>query len=170
MYSNLGESIKYFRKNSGLTLTELGKKLEVSHAYLSKVENNKVSPSLKVISDMAKIFEKDTHQDVATLFGLISENYEIVDVNSSMYKSLKDKGYIWEEKDGFEYLKRPYLDLEWLLSQKEAEVKYNMTIDFDGNDLVTTNYVLRKKDKKAILSYIESLTPFMDFETDSKED
>ncbi|WP_240329430.1 helix-turn-helix domain-containing protein [Staphylococcus haemolyticus] len=41
----IGYSIKKARKKYPYTLEELGKKIGVTHAFLSRVENNKANPS-----------------------------------------------------------------------------------------------------------------------------
>lgn len=44
----LGNAIKSARKKYPLTLEELGGKVGVSHAFLSRVENNKITPNDKL--------------------------------------------------------------------------------------------------------------------------
>jgi len=47
--SGIGKRIREFRKKKGLTLVELGKKLNISHAALSGIETGKSSPSTETL-------------------------------------------------------------------------------------------------------------------------
>lgn len=59
----LGHAIKSARKNYPLTLEELGEKVGVSHAFLSRVENNKISKLLQKRHDReASIIKKQYPQ------------------------------------------------------------------------------------------------------------
>lgn len=55
---NIGESIKIFRKNSGLTQQQLADKSNISRSYLADVEKNRYNPSI------------DTLQKIATSLGV----------------------------------------------------------------------------------------------------
>lgn len=49
MSDSHGRLIQSYRKQKNMTLVELGKKTNLSHAYLSKIENNKATPSREVL-------------------------------------------------------------------------------------------------------------------------
>lgn len=53
----LGEKIKQLRNDAGLTQPELAEKAQIEQSYLSKLENEKGSPSFEVISKIAAAFE-----------------------------------------------------------------------------------------------------------------
>lgn len=68
MIENIGERIKELRSEKGMTLTDLGMKVNLSASHLSQIENNKTVPSLPTLIDIAKaldveiryFFETDT--------------------------------------------------------------------------------------------------------------
>ncbi len=68
MIENIGERIKDLRSEKGLTLTELGLKVNLSASHLSQIEHNKTAPSLPTLIEIAKaldveiryFFETDT--------------------------------------------------------------------------------------------------------------
>lgn len=52
----LGDRIKYLRKENGLTQTDLGKKLGLSKANISKYEANVHEPSIDTLNNLSDIF------------------------------------------------------------------------------------------------------------------
>lgn len=54
---NIGETLKTLRNIYGYSGKELSEQLEISPGYLSELENNKKSPSLKVLEKYAKVFD-----------------------------------------------------------------------------------------------------------------
>ncbi|MDO6446767.1 helix-turn-helix domain-containing protein [Colwellia sp. 1_MG-2023] len=67
----LGEKIKQLRQDAGLTQPELAEKAQIEQSYLSKLENEKGSPSFEVISKIASAFD----MDVFTLIDSLSMSY-----------------------------------------------------------------------------------------------
>lgn len=67
----LGEKIKQLRNNAGLTQPELAQKATIEQSYLSKLENDKGSPSFEVISNIAQAFD----MDAMALIESLSPNY-----------------------------------------------------------------------------------------------
>jgi len=53
----LGEKIKQLRNDAGLTQPELAEKAQIEQSYLSKLENEKGTPSLEVIEKIANAFD-----------------------------------------------------------------------------------------------------------------
>lgn len=53
----LGEKIKKLRNEAGLTQPELAEKAQIEQSYLSKLENEKGSPSFEVIEKIAQAFD-----------------------------------------------------------------------------------------------------------------
>jgi transcriptional regulator with XRE-family HTH domain len=58
----LGEFIKEQRKNAGLNMSEVARKLKVSHTLISQIEKDRVFPSEEVMLGMAKLFEIDAYE------------------------------------------------------------------------------------------------------------
>jgi len=56
----LGEKIKQLRNDAGLTQPELAEKANIEQSYLSKLENEKGSPSFEVITKIAEAFNIDS--------------------------------------------------------------------------------------------------------------
>ncbi len=67
----LGEKIKQLRNDAGLTQPELAVKAQIEQSYLSKLENDKGSPSFDVIAKIARAFELD----VMTLIDSLDVSY-----------------------------------------------------------------------------------------------
>ena len=66
----LGGRLREIRKKKGLTLQRLADRTGLSAGLISKIENLRTSPSLSVLSNLAKVLETD----IADLF-LVSENF-----------------------------------------------------------------------------------------------
>lgn len=55
--STLGTRLKKARKNANLSLTDVEKRIDVSNAYLSQLENNKRNnPSMDLLKKLAKLY------------------------------------------------------------------------------------------------------------------
>lgn len=54
MVDSIGERIKTLRIEHGMTLAELGEKVNLSTSYLSQIERDKTSPSLTTLESIAK--------------------------------------------------------------------------------------------------------------------
>jgi transcriptional regulator with XRE-family HTH domain len=52
-----GKVIKLLRVSNSISQISLAKKLEVSRSYLSQVENNRKSPSLSFLKEVANFFQ-----------------------------------------------------------------------------------------------------------------
>ncbi len=63
----LSEKIKQLRNNAGLTQPELAAKANVEQSYLSKLENDKGSPSFDVIAKIAAAFDMDVMDFIDSL-------------------------------------------------------------------------------------------------------
>ena len=55
-YSNFGENLKTLRKSRGMTQKELGQKVNLSKAVVSKYENGMGYPSFDVLIHIAQFF------------------------------------------------------------------------------------------------------------------
>ncbi|MED4262036.1 helix-turn-helix transcriptional regulator [Priestia aryabhattai] len=65
----LGKKLKDLRKQKGLSLTEVGKAVDLSHNFLSEVERGKKQPSLEKIRLLANLYEINEDE----LFGIIDQ-------------------------------------------------------------------------------------------------
>ena len=54
---SIGERIKALRTERGMTLAELGEKVNLSVSYLSQIERDKTTPSLSTLMDLAKVLD-----------------------------------------------------------------------------------------------------------------
>lgn len=87
--TTLGEKIRKYRKANGLTMKELGKKLDLSEQAISQYERNKREPNLKTLKKLSSAldvpiseFYKDEFKELSKQ--LINNEKEI---NSSLYKA-----------------------------------------------------------------------------------
>jgi transcriptional regulator with XRE-family HTH domain len=61
--SNFGDLVKRLRKEKGMTLEQVAKKIGSHKGYVSGIENDKVNPpSVKIIRKFAKVFSQDERQ------------------------------------------------------------------------------------------------------------
>lgn len=56
---DIGKIVKINRKKSGMTQENLAEKLGLSTKYIQFIENNKRTPSMKVVFKIAEIFKTD---------------------------------------------------------------------------------------------------------------
>ncbi|MWB94022.1 helix-turn-helix domain-containing protein [Flavobacterium sp. GA093] len=58
MMSSLGASLKDARKNVGLTLRQVEEMTDISNAYLSQLENDKIkNPSVNILSKLSSLYK-----------------------------------------------------------------------------------------------------------------
>lgn len=58
MMSSLGITLKDARKNVGLTLRQVEEMTEISNAYLSQLENDKIkNPSVNILSKLSSLYK-----------------------------------------------------------------------------------------------------------------
>lgn len=73
MDNNVGQKIKEERQLKNYNQKEFAKKLGISAGFLSKIENDKIKPTEKILKDMALIL----NVEVGFLLGTISAEYNI---------------------------------------------------------------------------------------------
>lgn len=56
LYQILGNQIRSFRENSGLSQNELGKSLNLSRASIVNIEKGRQNPSLHLLLELSKVF------------------------------------------------------------------------------------------------------------------
>lgn len=59
IYTRIGERIRKFRHDNGLSLDELAKRTGFAKSYLSQIENLKREPSISALSQIAYVLEVD---------------------------------------------------------------------------------------------------------------
>lgn len=67
-----GEKLKSLRKRNSLTLTELGKMLNVHNTFISQIEKNRRIPNAEMILKIADTFNVTTDE-------LMRDNLELLD-------------------------------------------------------------------------------------------
>ncbi|WP_210136782.1 helix-turn-helix transcriptional regulator [Staphylococcus sp. GDH8C109P] len=94
MYSEgtLGNAIRKARKENEFTLEELGKKINITHAYLSRIENNKVVPNDELLKKIAKELTYFDTDEILNDFRILAGYYDTLDENSDIYNELKASG------------------------------------------------------------------------------
>jgi len=56
----VGERIRFYRKERGLTQKELAEKSNLSRSHIASIEGNQYTPSLTTLSELAKALEIDS--------------------------------------------------------------------------------------------------------------
>lgn len=148
----LGFKIKKYRKENDLTLNELGEKVGVTHAYLSRIENNKVIPTDKLLRNIAENLVYNDPVDTLNEFRVLAGYYNNIDENSELYNDLKASGRLEIDRfdpeevedeikriEGFEefakkrnhkrIVENPYYKLNYLL-ETEYKVFYDLKFDY----------------------------------------
>ncbi|MGC7718917.1 helix-turn-helix domain-containing protein [Staphylococcus epidermidis] len=134
----LGHAIKSARKNYPLTLEELGEKVGVSHAFLSRVENNKITPNDKLLVKIANVLDFNETQDFLNEFRILAGYYDNIDENTDIFNNLKSSGRleINRFKNEKKIVDKPYYKLNYLL-ESENKVFYDIKTSELGEKLVT---------------------------------
>lgn len=134
----LGHAIKSARKKYPLTLEELGGKVGVSHAFLSRVENNKITPNDKLLVKIANVLDFNESQDFLNEFRILAGYYDNIDENTAIFNNLKSSGRL--EINRFKREKKivdkPYYKLNYLF-ECENKVFYDIKTSELGEKLVT---------------------------------
>lgn len=134
----LGHAIKSARKNYPLTLEELGEKVGVSHAFLSRVENNKITPNDKLLVKIANVLDFNETQDFLNEFRILAGYYDNIDENTAIFNNLKSSGRleINRFKKEKKIVDKPYYKLNYLF-ESENKVFYDIKTSELGEKLVT---------------------------------
>ncbi|NQY33918.1 MAG: helix-turn-helix transcriptional regulator [Alteromonadaceae bacterium] len=83
------EKIKQLRNKAGLTQPELAKRSDIEQSYLSKLENDKGSPSFDVISKIAVAL----NTDAMTLIESLDLQYIPITIQNAGFDSFKKHIY-----------------------------------------------------------------------------
>lgn len=134
----LGYAIRKARKSYPLTLEELGEKIGVTHAFLSRVENNKVIPNDELIIKIADVLDFNESLDLLNEFRVLAGSYDSIDENTSLFNNLKSSGRL--EINTFNNEKKivdkPYYKLNYLF-ESENKVFYDIKTSIFGEKVAT---------------------------------
>lgn len=134
----LGNAIRNARKSYPLTLEELGEKVGVTHAFLSRVENNKVIPNDELLIKIADVLDFNDSQDFLNEFRILAGIYDSIEENTSFFKDLKSSGRL--EINTFNNEKKivenSYYKLNYLF-ESENKVFYDIKTSIFGEKVAT---------------------------------
>jgi len=164
--STLGEKIKSIRKNLNLTLDELGKKVGVTHAFLSRIENNKVKPNDELLQKIAEILDFNDSQDYLNEFRLLAGTYDNIEKDSPFFNELKASGrleinnYRTREQTTSNIVDKPFYKLNYLF-ESDFKVFYDIKTSIFGEKHATIEvphdilHQLYKDINSRIIEYIK---------------
>ncbi|WP_017722467.1 helix-turn-helix domain-containing protein [Staphylococcus xylosus] len=134
----LGNAIRNARKSYPLTLEELGEKVGVTHAFLSRVENNKVTPNDELLIKIADVLDFNDSQDFLNEFRILAGIYDSIEENTSFFNDLKSSGRL--EINTFNNEKKivdnSYYKLNYLF-ESENKVFYDIKTSIFGEKVAT---------------------------------
>src|SRR5699024_6331571 len=134
----LGKAIKNARKSYPLTLEELGERVGVTHAFLSRVENNKVIPNDELLIKIANVLDFNDSQDFLNEFRILAGSYDSIEENTSFFNDLKSSGRL--EINTFNNKKKivdkPFYKLNYLF-ETENKIFYDIKTYSFGEKVAT---------------------------------
>ncbi|RIM15193.1 XRE family transcriptional regulator, partial [Staphylococcus cohnii] len=134
----LGNAIRNARKSYPLTLEELGEKVGVTHAFLSRVENNKVIPNDELLIKIANVLDFNDSQDFLNEFRILAGSYDSIEENTSFFNDLKSSGRL--EINTFNNKKKivdkPFYKLNYLF-ETENKIFYDIKTSIFGEKVAT---------------------------------
>ncbi len=137
----LGFAIKRARKNYPYTLEELGSKIGVTHAFLSRVENNKATPSDELLQKIADALDPFNSSDLLNEFKILTGKFKDIDKNNELYKELKASGRLEiaqynENINKPQLVDKPYYKLNYLF-ENDYKVFYDLKTSILGENIAT---------------------------------
>lgn len=137
----IGSSIKKARKKYPYTLEELGKKIGVTHAFLSRVENNKATPSDELLKKIAGALDPFNSADLLNEFKILTGKFKDIDKNNEVYKELKASGRLEMTQYNHDKSKpllvdKPYYKLNFLF-ENDYRVFYDLKTSILGENIAT---------------------------------
>lgn len=88
---NIGEKIRSLRVEKKLSMRELGEKVGVSHAHISKLESGANSPSVDLLEKLATFFNIDISYFFTNESVFKKEESELINENNLTIESLKQQ-------------------------------------------------------------------------------
>lgn len=138
----LGSRIRELRKEYPMTLEELGNKVGVTHAFLSRVENNKVKPNDELLQKLASILDYNDSNDYLNEFRMLSGTFDNIDKNNPYYYELKASGrleinnYDIRNVKKDKIVEKPYYKLNYLF-ESDFKVFYDIKTSILGEKIAT---------------------------------
>ncbi|MDS3851543.1 helix-turn-helix domain-containing protein [Staphylococcus hominis] len=138
----LGSRIRELRKEYPMTLEELGNKVGVTHAFLSRVENNKVKPNDELLQKLASILDYNDSNDYLNEFRMLSGTFDNIDKNNPYYNELKASGrleinnYDIRNVKKDKIVEKPYYKLNYLF-ENDFKVFYDIKTSILGEKIAT---------------------------------
>ncbi|MDO0972095.1 transcriptional regulator [Staphylococcus sp. HMSC063F03] len=138
----LGSRIRELRKEYPMTLEELGDKVGVTHAFLSRVENNKVKPNDELLQKLASILDYNDSNDYLNEFRMLSGTFDNIDKNNPYYNELKASGrleinnYDIRNVKKDKIVEKPYYKLNYLF-ESDFKVFYDIKTSILGEKIAT---------------------------------
>ena len=82
----IGEKIKFLRKNNDMSQDELASKLQINRNYLSRIETDKSEPTASIIKSISNLFDisVNTLLDTATSGPLYEDKIEYITDNCKL--------------------------------------------------------------------------------------
>lgn len=137
MSDSHGKLIQRYRKQLNMTLVELGSLTNLSHAYLSKIENNKATPSLEVLKKISDVLDPNNDEELYNKLATATGKTHQVEKDSEVYKWLLKSGRIKENGLGkIDVLDRSYFKLNYILEEGNPIV-YDIKKEIEGDSLAT---------------------------------
>lgn len=131
----IGKCIKEARLSKEYTLKELGEILGVSHAYLSKLENDITKPNLEMISKISEILDYHNEIKLYETLMILSGHFDDSIKGTDTFNKLKEAGRIEILSDNdFNILPNQYYLLNYILNTHQS-VFYE--IEVEPNTYVT---------------------------------
>ncbi len=84
----IGKQVRFYRKQMGMNLVDLGKATDLSQSMISKIENGQTSPSLATISALSSAL----NVPVTALFKTFDEQRDAVHVKAGQGLSIERRG------------------------------------------------------------------------------
>jgi transcriptional regulator with XRE-family HTH domain len=82
---NIGEALKTIREKRSLTQVEVAKKLKVTQAHVSRIENGKSQPGKAILSKMCKLYK--VPPSIPMIMAM--EEVDVPKSNAKLYVQLK---------------------------------------------------------------------------------
>ncbi|MGS5451640.1 helix-turn-helix domain-containing protein [Staphylococcus aureus] len=138
----LGSRIRELRKDHPMTLEELGNKIGVTHAFLSRIENNKVKPNDELLQKLAYVLDYNDTNDYLNEFRMLSGVFDNIDKNNPYYNELKASGRLEINNYDIRNIKtdkiveKPYYKLNYLF-ENDFKVFYDIKTSVLGEKIAT---------------------------------
>ena len=78
---SIGDVLRSLREKKGLGIKTVGKQLEISYSYISKVENGHRMPNQEFLERLSALYGADPEELVAKIAGLPSDIQQIIQMH-----------------------------------------------------------------------------------------